>query len=129
MSAALFDYRKTLFEEAHTQGWPVVRHMVLHYPNDPVAHTLQTQFMLGSELLVAPVLQPGEKTKKVYLPAGNWTHLWSGETNTSETPRWITISAPVGAPAVFYPAHSQTGHHLRNALIQQLGETFYPRSY
>lgn len=117
--AALFDYRKTLLEEAHTKGWPVVRHMVLHYPRDPVAQTLQTQFMLGSELLVAPVLQAGERTKKVYLPAGNWTHLWSDQTDKSQEARWVTVAAPPGSPAVFYPENSRVGSHLRKTLINQ----------
>ncbi len=119
--AALFDYRKTLFAEAHTKGWPVVRHMVLHYPNDPVAQTLQTQFMLGSELLVAPVLNPGEQTKKVYLPAGSWTHLWSNRTYASQSGHWITVPAPLGSPAVFHPTDSNVGNNLRKTLIQHLG--------
>jgi len=107
--AALASYRKQLFAEAETRGWPVVRHLWLHYPDDPIAQTIDDQFLLGSELLVAPIKNkcwtwpycPNDK--EVYLPAGRWVHLWSGARYGSTTAgQRVTVRAPIGQPAVLY---------------------------
>jgi len=73
--------------------------------------------MVGSEIMVAPVLDEGADKVKVYLPAGIWIHLWTGETFGSEiNGKYITIEAPLGQPAVFYKAGSQVGLQLENNL-------------
>lgn len=104
--AALRDYRRTLFQEATTKGYPVVRHPILHYPDDPNVWTLEKVFMLGSEFLIAPVLKPGVHSVDVYLPDDDWIHLWSGQLykHTGITQR---ISAPLGQPPVFYRQKSR----------------------
>jgi len=71
--------------EAHATGVPVMRPMLLEFPEDPACRTLDRQYMLGPDLLVAPVLTFGGEVE-VYLPAGDWTHLLSGETVTG--PCW-----------------------------------------
>ncbi|MEF2071129.1 alpha-xylosidase [Consotaella aegiceratis] len=64
--------------EAPQTGLPVMRAMLLEFPDAPGCETLDRQYMLGPSLLVAPVLAPsGEVT--VYLPEGRWTHLLTGE--------------------------------------------------
>lgn len=101
--ASLATYRQQLITEAANQGYPLVRHLIFHYPDDPNVYQLETQFLLGSELLVAPVLKPGENSVKVYFPAGEWVHLWTGQTYGSNSKgTWQTVSAPLGQPAVFY---------------------------
>lgn len=117
--AALFDYRSTLVREAHEKGWPVVRALVLHYPADLTAQTLMDQFLLGSDILVAPVFTPGQRHRKVYLPAGNWTHLWSGQQYHSAQNRWVTVPAPLGEPPVFFVSDSAAGQSLRQTLKAQ----------
>ncbi|MGW7291164.1 alpha-xylosidase [Streptomyces xiamenensis] len=70
-----------LFEagvRARRHGTPVMRAMVLEFPHDPATHTLDRQYMLGGDLLVAPVLSAGGEVE-YYVPAGTWTHLLSGE--------------------------------------------------
>ncbi|MCX7609914.1 MAG: alpha-glucosidase [Anaerolineales bacterium] len=116
--AALFDYRQTLITEAVQSGMPVVRHPFLHYPNDPNAWRITYQaFMLGSDFLVAPVTEPSANTVTVYLPPGQWTHLWSGKTyHGGQT---FEIFAPVGEPAVFYLQGSAWGEKLRQTLEAQ----------
>lgn len=116
MYAALFDYRKTLLQDAHDKGWPVVRHMVLHYPADLTAQKLNDQFMLGSELLVAPILRAGQRQRKVYLPAGNWVHLWSNTPYRSAGNRWVEVDAPLGYPPVFYVEGSAQGKAIQQGL-------------
>jgi alpha-glucosidase (family GH31 glycosyl hydrolase) len=100
--AALAPYRRELMAEAAIKGYPLVRHLVLHYPDDPNVYKLEDQFLLGREFLVAPVLKPGKKSVNVYFPAGEWVHLWSGNTYGSLTGIRQKIPAPLGQPAVFY---------------------------
>jgi alpha-glucosidase (family GH31 glycosyl hydrolase) len=92
-------YRDQLIEEAATTGLPVVRHLFIHYPDDLQVYTLSyQQFMVGSELMVAPVLDAGANHVRVYLPAGDWVHLWTETVYRSPVGRQITIVAPLGQP-------------------------------
>ncbi|MBM76282.1 MAG: alpha-glucosidase [Proteobacteria bacterium] len=93
-------YRRELMREAAAKGWPIVRHMWLHFPDDPEVFNLDLQFMLGSQVVVAPVLDPNVQKLKLYLPSGNWRHLWT-KTVFNSSGEWITIEAPIGAPGVF----------------------------
>ncbi len=77
----LMPYLWATAHEAHTEGIPMMRAMVIEFPDDPGCDTLDRQFMLGDRLLVAPVLaRDGRAT--FYLPAGRWVHLFSGEERT-----------------------------------------------
>lgn len=98
--AALRDYRIELVQEATKKGYPVVRHPILHYPSDPKVYNCHDAFMLGSVFFVSPVVKKGAKTKHVYLPEGQWIHLWSGK--SFDGGRSFNISAPLGEPPVFY---------------------------
>jgi alpha-D-xyloside xylohydrolase len=71
--------------EAHEQGLPVMRPMVLEFPADPACDTLDRQYLLGESLLVAPVFTY-EGMVDYYVPAGRWTHLLTGE--VIEGGRW-----------------------------------------
>ena len=105
---ALGFYREQLFEDAATRGWPVVRHLAMHYPEDPTAWEVDDQFLLGEHILVAPIKNKCwtwpycPYDKELYLPEGQWVHLWSGEVH--EGGRTIVQKAPIGEPAVFYRA-------------------------
>lgn len=69
-------------------GWPVsVRAMALEFPDDRTAWTCDTQFMLGSRILVAPVFSE-EGDVEFYLPEGAWTSFWDDE-EVIQGPRWI----------------------------------------
>ncbi len=70
---------------AHREGIPVMRPMVLEFPEETGAVTVDTQYMLGDRLLVAPVFS-AEGDVDVYVPEGTWTHLLDG--STLEGPRW-----------------------------------------
>lgn len=116
--AALFDYRKSLVAEAARTGMPVVRHPFLHYPDDPNTWSITYQeFMLGADFLIAPVTDEGAESVDVYLPAGEWVHLWSGETYTGG--QTVAIAAPLGQPAVFYVKGSAWGQNLVRTLRDQ----------
>lgn len=82
----LMPYLARVAEEAHTDGLPMMRPMLLEFPHDPGATGVDTQYMLGDALLVAPVLRPGGRAE-YYVPEGTWTHLLTGEQLTG--PRWV----------------------------------------
>jgi alpha-D-xyloside xylohydrolase len=60
--------------------------MVVEYPDDPACTYLDRQYLLGSDLLVAPVFTE-DGTVDYYVPDGEWTHYLTGETITG--PRWV----------------------------------------
>jgi sulfoquinovosidase len=118
--AAWEPYRIKLVEEAADTGLPVVRHPFIHYPHDPEVYDRDYQFMVGSEFMVAPVLDPSEETVKVYLPAGRWVHVWSGrEYGSPEEGVYEAVRAPIGEPAVFYKEGSEAGRRFREELEQR----------
>jgi alpha-D-xyloside xylohydrolase len=71
--------------QAHSEGIPVMRAMVVEFPEDPACAHLERQYMLGGDLLVAPVLS-GSGDMSYYVPEGTWTHFLTGEPVTG--PRW-----------------------------------------
>ena len=62
---------------AREEGVPIIRPLPWCFPDDPQTHAIDTQYMLGPDLLVAPLVQPG-KERTVYLPDGDWKELWTG---------------------------------------------------
>lgn len=72
--------------EASRRGIPMMRAMLLEFPDDPTAGYLDRQYMLGGSLLVAPVFEESGEVA-FYVPAGRWTHYISGL--TIEGPAWI----------------------------------------
>jgi len=115
--AALAPYRKILMDQAAALGTPIVRHPLLHYPDDSKVYTLKQQFMLGSDFMIAPVVDEGATQVTLYLPAGAWIHLWTGtEYGDASNGVSISVDAPIGEPAVFYRAGSDAGSALVTAL-------------
>jgi alpha-D-xyloside xylohydrolase len=78
-------YFASVAAEVTELGWPMMRPMVLEYPDDPACRYLDRQYLLGESLLVAPVFSE-DSTVEYYLPPGNWTSFWTGE--TAEGGRW-----------------------------------------
>jgi len=89
----LLPYTYTLAWQAHTRGLPLMRPLVLNYPDDPRAWGLGHQFLWGDDLLVAPVTREGARAWPVYLPAGVWHDFWTGDRH--EGPGGVTLSAPL----------------------------------
>lgn len=68
----LLPYFYDLCYQCEKTGLPVMRPLVLHYENDPETWNLNGEFLVGENLLVAPVLEQGATKKSVYLPQGIW---------------------------------------------------------
>jgi len=75
----LLPYLKALFVEAGRTGAPIMRPLFWHHQDDPVAAGISDQFLLGRNLLVAPVTRQGAVARSVYLPVGDWYEFWSGQ--------------------------------------------------
>ena len=75
----LMPYTYTLAWEARNSGMPLMRAMWLQYPNDEKVRNMGTQYLWGSNLLIAPVFTKGAATRDVYLPAGDWYDWWTNE--------------------------------------------------
>ena len=63
------------------------------HPQDEQACDVQDEFLVGDSLLSAPIYQPGETSKSVYLPAGTWFDYWNG--NEYPGGGWSNIEAPL----------------------------------
>lgn len=74
---ALFPYLYGLAREATETGHPIMRHLHLHYPDDAEALKVEDEYLFGPDLLVAPVVQPGVSTRRVYFPNGRWVDFWA----------------------------------------------------
>lgn len=74
----LMPYLLDAAQEAHEHGWPMLRAMVLEFPDDPACRYLDMQYMLGPALLVAPIFAPDGEVH-YYLPQGPWRNLLTGE--------------------------------------------------
>ena len=73
-------YLRVLNQAAHQRGAPPMRPLVYDFPADAVAANLADEFMLGPDLLVAPVVEQGVIARPVYLPAGiTWVEAWTGQ--------------------------------------------------
>ncbi len=97
--AALKHELMELADSAASSSMPIVRHLMLEFPDDPRSSEISDQFMLGPELLIAPVVSEGATAKSIYLPPGTWYHVWSGDEFAGG--RDITVDAPIGSPPVF----------------------------
>lgn len=116
-----------------TTGMPVLRAMLLHYPNDPMCWHLDDQYFFGDTFLVAPVMN-SENSREVYLPEGNWVNFFTGENQRGN--QWIKMEEisldemPVwvkeGAVIPIYPESIQCTDQINmdHSLELEIGSSF-----
>lgn len=92
-------YIKTLMQEAHEKGTPVMRPLFYEFPEDEKAWEIEDQYMFGSDMLVCPILYEGMREREVYLPVGNWRNI--NDNKIYEGGRVVTCPAPMDAIPVF----------------------------
>jgi len=95
----LLPYLYTALEEAHRTGVPPFRPLLLNYQNDESTYNLDDQFMVGDDLLVAPIMKPDVTRRLVYLPAGSWYDYWTNKRYKGAT--MITVDAPLDTVPMF----------------------------
>lgn len=86
LKCSLMPYLYRAAIQSHEKGTPMLRAMMLEFPDDPACDTLDLQYMLGDALLVAPVFSH-DGSVNYYVPEGKWTKLLDGD--IVEGPRWV----------------------------------------
>ncbi|MBX2874023.1 MAG: glycoside hydrolase family 31 protein [Saprospiraceae bacterium] len=113
----LLPYIYNEMHKASQTGIPPMRPLFFDYPEDESTYTLDNQFLLGGELLIAPVLTPEASSRKVYLPKGKWYDYWTGEEYQGEQ----TITVEVDLTSI--PFFVKQGSFLfTQAVVQHTGE-------
>lgn len=116
----LMPYIYAAFLTASETGAPVQRPLVFDFQDDPLTRDLDDEYLFGPDLLVAPVTEPGQTSRQVYLPAGQWYDWHSEERHDGlrflrvDTPmEHIPLFARAGAVVPMWPEApaSTAGHH------------------
>lgn len=95
----LLPYIQSEVDWCSANGEPLMRAMFLDAPDDPVAWSLDDQYLFGRGLLIAPIVEEGVNSRRVYLPAGSWTDFWTGDKYTG--PAWVEAAAELDTIPVF----------------------------
>lgn len=111
----LVPYLYTLAQQASSTGLPMTQALYLDYPDQSAAYDNPTEYMLGPDMLVAPVTSPGQVAKTtVWFPPGQWTDWFTGA--TIQGPSTQTLEVPDSRMPVFVkaggivPLQPATGH-------------------
>ena len=95
----------TLFHQAHTSGATVIRPLFFEFPGDAQALDNDRQFLIGSAVLVSPVLTQGAQSVSIYFPADVWYDYFTGEL-VADGAAYKTVDAPLDV----IPLHIRAGH-------------------
>ena len=103
MRERLRPYIRECMKEAHIKGTPVMRTMFYEFPEDAQCWNTGSQYMFGPDILVAPVFEPGQRSREVYLPEKQaWKNAKTGE--VLEGGQTVTVDAPLNEIPLFVRA-------------------------
>ena len=104
-------YMSACVKENAEKGIPVMRPLFMEAPECEKAYDRGLySYMLGDDVLVCPVVEQGAMQRSVWLPEGEWIHLWSGSAYCGGE---YTVDAPIGEPPVFYRSSSKYANLFR----------------
>ena len=93
-------YISACMKEAHEKGTPVIRPLFYDFPMDREAWNIDDEYMFGNDILVAPVIYEGQRSRKAYLPAGTeWMSVHEEKLFTGG--QWVECSAPLDVIPLF----------------------------
>jgi alpha-glucosidase len=95
----LLPFLYTTLEAAHRTGVPLFRPLMLNYQDDENTYNLDDEFMIGDDLLVAPIVKPDITGRLVYLPKGVWYDYWTNKKYSGGT--MIRVDAPLETVPMF----------------------------
>jgi alpha-glucosidase len=95
----LLPYIYNAFHDSAQTGLPVMRALLLDYPDDSDAVSQESEFLFGDDLLVAPVIATGAVQREVYLPRGDWFDFWTDRRYAGPTK--IVVYAPLDRIPIF----------------------------
>ncbi|MFY9150594.1 MAG: TIM-barrel domain-containing protein, partial [Prolixibacteraceae bacterium] len=96
----LFPYIYTYARQAFDTGLPLMRALMLEYQDDPETFNLNSQFLFGKELLVAPVMEQSATSKKIYMPEGEWID-FNHPQKSFQGKQWIDYPVSLETTPVF----------------------------
>ena len=100
LRARLKPYILSVMQQAHETGLTPMRPYLVEFPEDPKSWTVDDAYLFGRDLLVAPVLEAGARSREVYLPKGaSWRDAWTGEEH--EGGQTVTVPAPLDRIPLF----------------------------
>src|SRR5262245_42134679 len=106
-----------LVAESAATGLPAMRPLVLEYPDDSRTWGLDDEFMLGRDLLLAPVLQEAQRERDLYLPKSEWFDFWTGR--RYEGGKNVRIPVTLDSIPIFVRAGAFV---FRQPVVQHTGE-------
>ena len=90
-----------IYDLAH-EDMPILRPLIMEYPDDPQCENISDQYLVGDQLLVAPVINPGTAARAVYLPKGTWYDYYTGKKYSGG--KYILVEAPLNKLPLFAKA-------------------------
>ena len=101
----LLPYIYSLGKKTYDTGAPFMRALFMDFPNDPNVANVGDEYMFGPAFLVAPVIEQGRESRRVYLPAGrDWYNFWTNE--KLKGGQTVTVAAPIDTIPLFVAAGS-----------------------
>lgn len=95
MRYKLLPYLYTLNYEAHISGAPIARPLFFSFPTYTECYGLSTQFLLGSGLMISPVVEQGKSEVKALFPPGSWYSLFDMAQAVNSKGQYVTLDAPL----------------------------------
>ena len=95
----LMPYIYTAFWETSQTGLPIMRPLMLEYPDDYLAVGTNDEYLFGNDLLVAPIVKDYDESRSVYLPKGTWVDYWTDRRYVG--PTTIQVNAPLDRLPLF----------------------------
>ena len=113
----LIPYLYSAFWEHHRYGFPILRPVVMQEQDEIKNHFRQDEFTYGDKILICPILGPGQTSRKVYLPKGNWYNFWTNEIAAGG--QELVVAAPLDIIPIFIKAGSVIPEY---PVMQYVGE-------
>ena len=105
-------YIESLAKEYNETGHPSVRPLFYHY-DEPETLRMKDEYLLGRDILVAPILKKGSLSRRVYLPKDEWVHVFTGKEYKGG---YHNVDAPIGVPPVFVRKASDVKDRIINSV-------------
>jgi alpha-D-xyloside xylohydrolase len=109
MKYRLMPYVYTQAAISSKNGWPLLKALLLNYPNDPTAWLIEDQYLFGDDILVAPLLEENTTARLVYLPEGKWIDYQTKEVFAGN--QWHMVSAGE-VPGIVFVKHGSLIPHI-----------------
>jgi alpha-glucosidase (family GH31 glycosyl hydrolase) len=116
----LVPYIRAAAATAARAGLPIMRPLCLVDPEDAEGWSIADSYFLGPALWVTPVVEQGARTRRAYLPRGEWICWWTGERFSGEC--WIDAEAPLGRVPLWVRAGSIVVTYPEAEIASGLGE-------